>query len=431
MAELNDLTTTNQTNNPRWTEGVQLIPQLNDSARELEAIIARGYRDMRGSLAATGGPVAYALSTAQTVSVLFDGFRVSFQCPATCNANPTLNVNGTGARALVVRNDTPLLGFDMISGAVYDAISVGNQWLVLNPTLVRRRESLRMQPGNANVLDLEAFSEASTGDFFRMQGHGHNAAASTVKYGEYRVGVRDPATGFEEGRLLGTVIQDAVEQTMFQFEGNRAAFLGASLREENTIALPTGARIFAGTTDLGLGSGGPQRAVRFSVTGNFAKQANSSAVIAIAVGGGGGGGRSSSGSILAGAGGSGGVAMSVIPSADLPASALVTVGAGGAAGGTGVNGVNGQTTIFQGISAFGGIGGSAGGGGGGAGSASGGQVNVTGTNGQNGGVSYSSNPLNTFGGTSPFFGLGQGGQGGASAKIATAGANGGVIILEF
>ena len=430
MAELNDLTTTNQTNNPRWTEGVQLISQFNDSARELEAIIARGYRDERGGLDATGGPVNYALTINQQITVLFDGLRVSFSVPTTCQDNPVLNVNGLGNRNLVAQNGTRLLEFDLIAGAIYDAVFKGNNWVVLGVSN-RRRGEIRLQPGTASpALRFEGFSEATSGDFLLFRGFGHNAAADTVEYGEYRIGVRDPATGQEEGRLLGTVIQGGAEQEMFRFEGNRIAFLGAALREANTMALPAGARIFAGTQDL-LAATGPTRTRVFRANGTYTRPANLRGVLAFVIGGGAGGGRGSTDSIVGGGGGSGGCATAFIPAADLPNNATVTVGAGGGPGGAGQNGVNGANSVFQGVIGNGGGGGGLNGAQGAGGGASGGQANFTGSPGTSGGNQSGANSQQTPGGSGLLLGMGRGGDGATSSAAASSGAAGGVFLVEF
>lgn len=431
MAEINDFSTVNLTNNPRWTEGVQLIPQINDSAREVEAIVARNYRDNRGTLNMTGGPTTYALTTGQSVTTLFEGFRVSAKCSQTCAINPTLNVNGTGARNLVVQNGSRLREDDMIGGAVYDMVFLANQWHVINPTENRRRGRMRLDPGDASTLRFEGFSQATSNDFFVIRGFGRNTDDDTVEYGEYRIGVRTATAGQEEGRLIGSVIQDGVKKTTLQIEGDRAALFGAAVRSPNSLALPAGGRIFAGTLDL-LASTGARQVRIFRSDGTFIKSSTSNSVLVFVIGGGGGGGRGANSSTTGGGGGSGGVAVSAIPSADLPASSAVSVNSGGAGGSSAGNGGNnGGTASFLGITAGGGFGGAAGGSGGNGGVSSDGQGDVTGAAGTTGGNTTNTNNVRTPGGAGPLLGIGRGGEGANSGTNASGGQDGGVVIIEF
>jgi len=65
MSEINDLTVTDASNTARFPEGMR-VNAINDSARELEGLIARWYKDTNGSVAVAGTDTFTATINADT-----------------------------------------------------------------------------------------------------------------------------------------------------------------------------------------------------------------------------------------------------------------------------------------------------------------------------------------------------------------------------
>jgi hypothetical protein len=116
MAELFDLSETAASNTARFPEGMQ-FRTVNDSARELEAMVARTYKDTNGSLTSGGSANAYTLTPKRTISALVDSIVIAFEANFTNTGAATLNVSGLGAKS-ILRTDgvTALSSGDIRSG---------------------------------------------------------------------------------------------------------------------------------------------------------------------------------------------------------------------------------------------------------------------------------------------------------------------------
>jgi hypothetical protein len=116
MAELFDLSETASSNTARFPEGMQ-FRTVNDSARELEAMVARTYKDTNGSLTSGGSANAYTLTPKRTISALVDSIVIAFEANFTNTGAATLNVSGLGAKS-ILRTDgvTALSSGDIRSG---------------------------------------------------------------------------------------------------------------------------------------------------------------------------------------------------------------------------------------------------------------------------------------------------------------------------
>ena len=94
-ADIQDLSTTDASNTTRFPESMA-PSQLNNSARALEGILARWYRDWNGSLATGGSANTYTLSANQTISSYFDGLTLVFEVTPT-NRRPSRSASATSA----------------------------------------------------------------------------------------------------------------------------------------------------------------------------------------------------------------------------------------------------------------------------------------------------------------------------------------------
>lgn len=100
MAEINDLSTTDASNTARFPEGMNLSA-VNNGARALEGMIARGLKDTIDGSATTGGTsTAYTVAIERGVSAYYDGLTLAVQWDQECGATPTINVTPSGGSAL-------------------------------------------------------------------------------------------------------------------------------------------------------------------------------------------------------------------------------------------------------------------------------------------------------------------------------------------
>jgi hypothetical protein len=100
MAEINDLSTTDNDNTGRFPES-QLPSTVNDGARALEGMLARAFADTIDGAVTTGGTTtAYTYAANRGFSAYYDGLTLAVEWNATCGASPTINVTPNGGSAL-------------------------------------------------------------------------------------------------------------------------------------------------------------------------------------------------------------------------------------------------------------------------------------------------------------------------------------------
>ena len=80
-----------------WPEGMQRSA-VNDAAREMQAALARWFKDSTGSLVSAGGPTAYTLTTNCGYTSANDIPLLAFRINVTNTGAVTLNVDGLGAK---------------------------------------------------------------------------------------------------------------------------------------------------------------------------------------------------------------------------------------------------------------------------------------------------------------------------------------------
>src|SRR4051812_79222 len=86
-----------------WSEG-QAPSTVNDSGRSMMASTAAFRDDISGALATGGTSTAYTLTSRQVFDTLahMDGAMIAFTPHATNGASPTLNIDGLGAKSIVL-----------------------------------------------------------------------------------------------------------------------------------------------------------------------------------------------------------------------------------------------------------------------------------------------------------------------------------------
>lgn len=115
MAELDDLSTTDASNTARFPENMQ-FREVNDSARKLEGLLAREYKDRNMSLTSTGSANAFSVTPNRTISALADGVVIGFTANHSITGAATLNLSGLGAKPIVAHNGDALQSGDIVSG---------------------------------------------------------------------------------------------------------------------------------------------------------------------------------------------------------------------------------------------------------------------------------------------------------------------------
>ncbi|WP_431014549.1 phage tail protein [Bradyrhizobium pachyrhizi] len=109
-----------------WAEG--MAPSaINDSARGMMAALAKYRDDVGGNLVTGGSSTAYTVASNQVFADLpsMDFKEVTFFVHATNGVNPTLNVDGLGAKPISMDGlGTPVPSGTLIQGTPYTAVYV-------------------------------------------------------------------------------------------------------------------------------------------------------------------------------------------------------------------------------------------------------------------------------------------------------------------
>jgi len=115
MAELDDLSTTDDSNTARFPENMQ-FRQVNDAGRELEGLLARHHKDTNGSLTAGGSSNVFTITPNRTITAYTDALVLAFTANHTTTGPTTLNVSGLGAKPVKSANGSALTGGEIVSG---------------------------------------------------------------------------------------------------------------------------------------------------------------------------------------------------------------------------------------------------------------------------------------------------------------------------
>src|SRR5512139_2359095 len=101
-----------------WAEG--MAPSaVNDSARAEMASAAMFIKDNAGTLATSGTTAAYTVTSKQVSTAVTNGYTVAVCFHATNDSAATLNVDGTGAKALQLYNGANVSGGELAAGSIH------------------------------------------------------------------------------------------------------------------------------------------------------------------------------------------------------------------------------------------------------------------------------------------------------------------------
>lgn len=121
MTEINDLAITAGNNTGRFPEGMP-VSNINDAAREVEAMLGRFSRDLGGANVSSGTGTAYTLNPYRTIIALEAGLLMVWRAHTACGNAPTLAVDGLTAKNLTDANDRNLAPGDIVSGQIVVSI---------------------------------------------------------------------------------------------------------------------------------------------------------------------------------------------------------------------------------------------------------------------------------------------------------------------
>ena len=144
MAEIFDLAVTDGNNTGRFPEG-QAPSTVNNGARALEGILARGFRDtIIPDRTTTGSANAQVLTPNETIAALAAGMSQTWKAGYTNTGAMTLNVAATGAKPVKMTNGADPYAGAVVAGGYYRTVYDGTNHILMNPSPLA-------QPGPAST----------------------------------------------------------------------------------------------------------------------------------------------------------------------------------------------------------------------------------------------------------------------------------------
>lgn len=119
MSEIFDLSTSAASNTELFPENMQ-FRAVNDGGREVQAQLARQYKDTSGAISSGGSANAFTITSNRTVSSFAQGMRFSFKANHTITGACTLSVNGGTAREIVTADGASLIAGDILSSQIVE-----------------------------------------------------------------------------------------------------------------------------------------------------------------------------------------------------------------------------------------------------------------------------------------------------------------------
>ncbi len=116
-----------------WAEG--MAPSaVNNSARAEMASAAMHIGDNSGTLLTSGSTTAYTVTSKQVSTSLVNGYTIMVNFHATNDANATLNVDGSGAKAMQLYNGTNVAGGEFLGGSLqrFTYHTTSTSWVLNN-----------------------------------------------------------------------------------------------------------------------------------------------------------------------------------------------------------------------------------------------------------------------------------------------------------
>lgn len=131
-AEIGDLNVTDNSNTARFPEGIN-AGQLNDAARALEGLLARGLKDtLDGVLTTTNGSTVTAIQITpnRALTSLYTGLTVKALFHTDIKTNATLNLASLGAKNIVWPDGKQIADAEIEQNAVLKLSYSDNKWYI-------------------------------------------------------------------------------------------------------------------------------------------------------------------------------------------------------------------------------------------------------------------------------------------------------------
>jgi hypothetical protein len=227
--------------NINYAEGMA-ASALNDSGRALMSSVAKWRDDLAGTLTTGGTSTAYTLTSNQVFASLsaMNGAALRVKFNATNGANPTLNVDGLGAKAINTISGTAVPTGAIVSGTVHDLVydNSNSVWLLIgaayNPLgIVNGTVMLFMQTAAPS-----GWTKSTT----------HNDKAIRIVSGSASSG---GSTAFTSVFASRTITQGNLPNVNFAISGNATQTIQVTTAGAQAIAPNSG----SGTTTAAIAGG--------------------------------------------------------------------------------------------------------------------------------------------------------------------------------
>lgn len=103
-----------------WLENMS-AGQVNDSARDMMASIARFIKD-QGGITTGGSSTAYTVTTNTGHTALTDGLRLCIRMHTASGNNPTLRINSLTAKNIKSKSGTNITSGQLLADCLYDLV---------------------------------------------------------------------------------------------------------------------------------------------------------------------------------------------------------------------------------------------------------------------------------------------------------------------
>lgn len=124
MAELNNWNIVAANNNSTppngWPENTMQYSEVNNTAREGMAVVARWFKDNNGSLTTTGAANTYAVTLNAAYIAYFTGMTFRAKINVANTGASTINVNGIGAIAIRDSGNNALTANTLLANGIYE-----------------------------------------------------------------------------------------------------------------------------------------------------------------------------------------------------------------------------------------------------------------------------------------------------------------------
>jgi len=135
MPDINDWAILAANNNDTppdgWPENTMAYSEVNNTAREGMAVVARYFQDMNGSLTTGGVADAYTLTLNAAYVAYFTGMYIAAAFNAANTGPTTINVNAIGLADITDRGGNPLSANEIVSGGIYELRYDGVQFQLM------------------------------------------------------------------------------------------------------------------------------------------------------------------------------------------------------------------------------------------------------------------------------------------------------------